>query len=41
MADTIEKVYCTGDCGNDNLAAGFAAAVQLCTPGVEPAETER
>lgn len=58
MADTIEKVYCTGDGGNDNLAAallargrdndpatmlaaGFAAAVQRCTPGVEPAETER
>ena len=24
MADTIEKVYCTGDGGNDNLAAGLA-----------------
>lgn len=37
MADTIEKVYCTGDGGNDNLAA----AVQRCAPGVEPAATER
>lgn len=25
MADTIEKVYCTGDCGNDNLAAALLA----------------
>ena len=25
MADTIEKVYCTGDCGNDNLAAALIA----------------
>lgn len=25
MADTIEKVYCTGDGGNDNLAAAFLA----------------
>lgn len=23
MADTIEKVYCTGDGGNDNLAAAL------------------
>lgn len=25
MADTIEKVYCTGDGGNDNLAAALLA----------------
>lgn len=25
MADTIEKVYCTGDSGNDNLAAALLA----------------
>ena len=25
MADTIEKVYCTGDVGNDNLAAALLA----------------
>lgn len=25
MAETIEKVYCTGDCGNDNLAAALLA----------------
>ena len=28
MADTIEKVYCTGDGGNDNLAAALLARVR-------------
>ena len=30
MADTIEKVYCTGDGGNDNLAAEFRLHQYWC-----------